>query len=707
MSTPNARAAARAEARSFEKGLPKDKRKKLGQYFTGIRLGRLLAHLALAADTRSVLDPMAGHGDLLDAVGEAALERGITLERLDGIEIDVDTAGVCRDRLDRIAEGAQHQIICGSAFNPEVWEELSLRNYDLVITNPPYVRYQTQNGNRAQGESSRSGLLAIINQNVSGADSLVWNALAKGYSGLADLSVPAWLLAAFLVRPGGRLAIVVPSTWRSRDYGDVIRYLLLRCFQLEYIVEDTQPGWFSDALVRTQLIVARRLTAQQVIDPFENRKALPPARWLRVSPDAASENSLVGVAFGNKTPEAYCARWLCKKSLSARTGVQVRLFDLHEEWSSLKNRAARRIWYRALEESDDQVFPLFATDRPSLTANIPEAVRDILGDEFSTTSLSTLENAGIRVGQGLRTGCNSFFYVEACGIAKNESVRVKASSTYGGREFMVPASAIRPVLRGQAELPLMENGQLPLGRALYLTHWVLPEDASSVAKAESTYRACGESCPKVMPDELAAYVRFAATVPVDSSAGGKAAPDLSAVRTNVRAHRQGAVTPRFWYMLPEFTPRHLPAAFVARVNHGLPWVARNFDEPILIDANFSTFWASDESWTAPALKALLNSVWCQLVMEALGTPLGGGALKLEATHIRQLPIPLLPKSAREQLGVEGKDLDRNATKTRARIDRIVLKALCKGKPLGDLTRLATMMTQRAETLRVTRQRFAA
>ncbi len=707
MSTPDAREVVRAEARSFEERLPKNQRKRLGQFFTGIRLGKLLAHLALASDTRSVLDPMAGHGDLLDATAEAALERGISLERLDGIEIDEETANACRDRLNRIGGVTPHQIICGNAFNPEVSKELPLRSYDLVITNPPYVRYQTQNGSATQGESSRSGLLAIIDQNISGPENLVWNALAKGYSGLADLSVPAWLLAALLVRPGGRLALVVPSTWRSRNYGDVIRYLLLRCFQLEYIIEDTQPGWFSDALVRTHLIVAKRLPAQQVSDPLEIRKAWSTAHWLHVSPEAASENSLVGVAFGKKTPEADCARWLSNKSLPSRTGVQVRLFNLHEEWSSLKTRSARRIWYRTLEGSDEHVLPLFAVHRPSLVANIPEAVRDILGDEFSTTSLSTLENTGVQVGQGLRTGCNNFFYVEACGTTKNESVRVKASLAYGSREFTIPASAIRPVLRGQAELPLMENGQLPLGRVLNLAQWVLPEDASSVAEAESTYRACGDRPPKVMPDELAAYVRFAATAPLEDHSGGKTAPELSAVRTNVRAHRQGSVTPRFWYMLPEFTLRHLPAAFVARVNHGLPWVAMNFDEPILIDANFSTFWSSDESWTAPALKALLNSVWCQLVMEALGTPLGGGALKLEATHIRQLPIPLLPKSARQQLGVEGKNLARDATKTRARIDKIVLKALCKRKTIGELTRLAKMMTQRAETLRVTRQKFAA
>ena len=44
--------------------------------------------------------------------------------------------------------------------------------------------------------------------------------------------------------------------------------------------------------------------------------------------------------------------------------------------------------------------------------------------------------------------------------------------------------------------------------------------------------------------------------------------------------------PRFWYMLPDFTPRHIPQAFVPRVIHKTPRVYANMEPAILIDANF-------------------------------------------------------------------------------------------------------------------------
>jgi len=706
MSTPNARKVGRAAARSFEEGLSKAQRKKLGQFFTGIPLGKLLAHLALTAEARSILDPMAGHGDLLDATGEAALERGIKLERLDGIEIDEETAALCRHRLETIAGSVQHRIVSGSAFDPAVLEQVSQRGYDLVITNPPYIRYQAQNGNGGQGDASRAGLLRLIERDLSGAEKSVWATLVKGYSGLADLSVPAWLLAGLLVRPGGRLALVVPATWRSRDYGDVIRYLLLRCFQLDYIVEDAQPGWFSEALVRTHLIVATRLPAQQVREPLATRDNWPTPLWLHVSPEAALSDSLVGATFSGKTPEADCAQWASKGPVG-RTGIHVRPFNLRKEYSSLKHRSGRRPWFRALEGNDEQNLPLFATPHLSPTVDLPEVVREILGNDFLPQSLSTLDELGIRVGQGLRTGCNSFFYVEACSEAKHDRVRVKSSSVYGGREFDVPARAIHPVLRRQSELSIIENGHVPPGRVLDLRQWVLPSDAPAVAEAESTYRARRDLVPEIMPRELAEYVRRAATMPIEDRGGGKLAPELSAVRTNVRSHQEGAVTPRFWYMLPDFAPRHLPAAFVARVIGGTPWVEMNLIEPILIDANFSTFWSPTGSWSAPTLKALLNSTWCKLLMEALGTPLGGGALKLEAAHMRKLPIPALSEAIKEKLHDEGSVLRRNSEKVRARIDAIVIKALCADTPNADPIKLATIMTNRADTLQRMRQRIAA
>jgi hypothetical protein len=62
----------------------------------------------------------------------------------------------------------------------------------------------------------------------------------------------------------------------------------------------------------------------------------------------------------------------------------------------------------------------------------------------------------------------------------------------------------------------------------------------------------------------------------------------------------------------------------------------------VIDANFSTLWPSrDTVATAHALLAMLNSALCVAEMELRGTVLGGGALKLEAAHLRRLPLPAL------------------------------------------------------------------
>lgn len=72
-----------------------DERKRLGQYFTGPALSRLLAELAEAASAGRVIDPMAGSGDLL----AAARERGGGWQRLDAVEIDPRAADICCRRL--------------------------------------------------------------------------------------------------------------------------------------------------------------------------------------------------------------------------------------------------------------------------------------------------------------------------------------------------------------------------------------------------------------------------------------------------------------------------------------------------------------------------------------------------------------------------------------------------------------------------------
>ena len=613
------RRAMRARARAYEEALPSLQRKRLGQFFTGVPLGKLLVHLAIDPATRSVLDPMAGHGDLLDAAWEASCERGIKLSNLEGIEIDESTAAIGNQRLAGMTDdrcSPNRRMVNGNAFEAQTLNSLARKAYDLVITNPPYVRYQSLNENGVGTKKVKESLIAIINSHLTGTDREIWVGLAEGYSGLADLSVPAWILAGLLVKPDGHLAIVVPSTWRPRDYSDLIRYFLLRCFSLEYIVEDTQPGWFSDALVRTHLIVARRLSTDETSLPLYERSLIPSARWIQIAPQAAGDGSLVGAAFKEHYPEFAFAAWLRNSSLTEKHGIKVREFEINHERATLEAKAGRRRWYQKLE-CRTQDLQLFASTPPPEATSIPDTLRGVLPSGIDPGSLCSLQDIGIQVGQGLRTGCNRFFYVTETGISDTGMVRVKTSSVLGGGDIYVPAGASRPVLRTQPDMPTFQRGDIPPGRVLALRQGVVPEDANTVADARDTYAACGETPPQVMPEELAMFVRLAATFPLDESDDEKRIPNLSAVRTNVRAPRNGDTPPRFWYMLPNFASRHVPAAFVARINHDLPWVECNTETPILIDANFSTIWSSDGSWTGYALKALLNSVWCRICMEAL------------------------------------------------------------------------------------------
>ena len=421
-------------------------------------------------------------------------------------------------------------------------------------------RYQTRNGNDGATDLTRSGLEQIVDRHYSGADRAIWKVLVRSYSGLSDLSVPAWILAGSLVRPGGRLALVAPATWRSRNYADVIRYMLLRFFALETIVTDSQPGWFSDAQVRTHLIIARRLSASQARQRLSRRERWPEAQWLHVGQQAADKRSLVGSAFKGEHPEADFAASVYAQVADAARGIEVKAFDLRHEWATLDARLRRQRWYPTLEGGGASLSLFFSSQKPAPPA-LPEALRDMLPPSADTTALTSLAKAGIRVGQGLRTGCNAFFYVTACSTAGDTNVQVKASPALGGMEFSVPSDALHPVLRRQAEMQIVERGRIPPGRILDLRAWVLPEDSPIVANSRPAYQQHRTNPPRVMPTALAAFVRQAATMSVDRSAHNKLIPELSAVRTNVRRPNSEGVMPRFWYMLPDYAPRSPAGSF--------------------------------------------------------------------------------------------------------------------------------------------------
>ncbi|MCZ7561645.1 MAG: N-6 DNA methylase [Burkholderiaceae bacterium] len=370
---------------------PEARRKRLGQYFSGPPLARLLVVLAARPSIRSAIDPMAGRGDMLVAA------RGLLpkCSQLHGIEIDPVAHGQCAATL----EGTNALCLSGNAFDPATLSLLAPHGYDLVVTNPPYVRYQAQKhgaGTQVRLPSAlevRNGLRRCLGNlpHLCDSDRADFLALAEGYSGHSDLAVPSWILCAALLAPGGTLAMVVPEAWLNRDYAAIVRYLLLRWFRIEFIVEDAHAAWFSDALVKTTLLVAHRTGARASAHAWSDETYL----HVSLPSTLASEESLLGRSRYARTRHAerafarHARALLGGKADTLDDAIAWQRVRMADQAAALHGAAHGDSWYRRLESGTQ-----FA---PGQVSQVPPSLAGLLP---ASSGFTTLAQAGVSVGQG-------------------------------------------------------------------------------------------------------------------------------------------------------------------------------------------------------------------------------------------------------------------------------------------------------------------
>lgn len=622
------------------------RRKRLGQYFTGAALAEVLAKLARAETASTVIDPMAGSGDMLAAVHQV----GGGASRLHAVEIDPTAAEAWQVRFESVAS---FSYTLNSAFSPAVWSDLDTV-WDLVITNPPYVRYQLTSSDSFHGitipsaAQVRSDLMKTLDlvEHLSPEERATFQALVKNYSGLADMAVPSWILCAALVKPGGHLAMVVPDTWLTREYALPVLYLLARYFALEFVVRDADAAWFDDALVRTTLVVAQRV-------PDRGTGFTAPGHLDVSLTRAASQNgSLLGRAFRGAEPARKFAIWAEKlrstKSGGAREGVTAAWNDGTDLLSTLRAGAAK---LKDIETA------------PNVPPQVPRILRPFIGDDFR--GFVTLEDCGWRVGQGLRSGANDFFYVE-------ETPDGFQSPLLPSRTLDLPREVLRPAIRSQSDL---RDDRVVVTtthqRLLVLEGWIHPADYATASNVDEW---------SVMTGDLADLVAVAQEATYQRAGRSQRIPSLSAVRTNVVRDPEGKLL-RQWYHLPKLQARHTPAAFIPRVNHGTPRPYVPGGSNWVVDANFSTLWPEKDALALEVLVAMLTSAWAGAQMEQLGTVLGGGALKLEAAQIRRLLLPQLTDRQLSELNEIGASLiaSKSPGDTVHLVDLAVLRTLGQRK----------------------------
>ena len=195
-------------------------RKARGAFFTPPELCRYLAGWAIRTPQDAVLEPSCGEAAFLVAAAERMGRLGPGPGLLHGVDVHPASAVEAR----RILAGTGHPTEIKVA---DFFTLAPSPIYDAVIGNPPFVRYQDFTG-EARSLSREAALTAGVN-------------LTRLASSWAAFTVHS----ALFLKPGGRLALVLPAELLSVNYAAEVRRFLLRRFgrvRLVLFTERIFPG---------------------------------------------------------------------------------------------------------------------------------------------------------------------------------------------------------------------------------------------------------------------------------------------------------------------------------------------------------------------------------------------------------------------------------------------------------------------------------
>lgn len=282
-----------APPQSGDRDARRTRRKALGAYYTALPAVDFLADWGLRQGGTVVMDPSCGDGRFLAAAACRGAERLIGCD-LDAEALDTARASLATALATATASASWH---VGDFFlvTPD-----RLGPVDLIIGNPPFIRYQ-----RFAGESRSRALASALR-------------VGARLSRLAASWAPFLLHAMQFLRAGGAMGMVVPAELAQTAYGiETLRALCGGFGRIRLLT--FRRNWFEDAQQETFLLLAegrgeRTASAELVlldgIEDLASLAAAPASQPLRLAADGGER---IGLAFVPPATRALFGA-LCERS---------------------------------------------------------------------------------------------------------------------------------------------------------------------------------------------------------------------------------------------------------------------------------------------------------------------------------------------------------------------------------------------------------
>lgn len=180
-----------------------------GGYYTPEEISEFITTWAIRKIEDRVLEPSCGDGSFLKVASDKFRAMGASdkeiYEKITGVELDAIEAKKAK------IYGAE--VVCEDFFSYYEREIDEKKQYDVVIGNPPFIRYQNFD------EEYRTVAFSLMKKH--------------GFkpSRLTNIWLPFLLLACKALKPGGRVGMVIPAELFQVDYAAEARLFLSTYFE--------------------------------------------------------------------------------------------------------------------------------------------------------------------------------------------------------------------------------------------------------------------------------------------------------------------------------------------------------------------------------------------------------------------------------------------------------------------------------------------
>lgn len=211
-----------------------------GGYYTSPEVAAWLSSWAIRSADDRILEPSCGDGTFLEAAAARlkALEPNgpVDATQILGLEILRVEAAKAKRRLEPLYGLRANSMVKTNDFFVW-WNRTDRAQFDAVIGNPPFIRYQSF------PEPSRSRAMEIMKR------------LGLAPNRLTNIWVPFVAAATASLRPGGRLALVLPAELLQVSYAAQLRSFLTDRFSRIHLISCNEL-FFSNAEQEVVLLLA-------------------------------------------------------------------------------------------------------------------------------------------------------------------------------------------------------------------------------------------------------------------------------------------------------------------------------------------------------------------------------------------------------------------------------------------------------------------